>query len=240
MIIFSFQNECKNFLLAFAYTLHTTKTPCCYLSTGKIFSSFIFPGVPSYWDTCLLCWASVHFQENNLQCWKLSWCTRSTSTFIYLQLKEHLKCFCNATTVCSLWGVQNKAATDPCWFPQKPPRPPVQVPHLTLSVLAMEVLGFLHQGTHQRELQTPPHSPMASHLGWQGRMPGEALPLSWAGAPSPKLTKGHHVPENRPGFAAAEATQGSSSQCTCVLHNRLSLPVTFLLYPNLQITDGND
>lgn len=57
---------------------------------------------------------------------------------------------------------------------------------------------------------------------------------------SPKDTMCQRIALSVTRFAAAEATQGSSSQCTCVLHNRLSLPVTFLLYPNLQITDGND
>lgn len=57
---------------------------------------------------------------------------------------------------------------------------------------------------------------------------------------SPKDTMCQRIALSVTRFAAAEATQGISSQCTCVLHNRLSLPVTFLLYPNLQITDGND
>ena len=34
--------------------------------------------------------------------------------------------------------------------------------------------------------------------------------------------------------------KGHARRCAHILYNRLSLPVTFLLYPNCQITDGND
>lgn len=188
------------------------------------------------------CHGPVHFQQNDTQGRKLSRCPGSTLTFIYLQLKEYLKCCCGTTSI-PFEGFATKPLQVTAGF-LRSHQCLKRSSHITSwPCWHRRCWGFCtpsygREGTSATPQPLVPSS-RAGSLGNPCHLPVGLsqliLPFS---LPRDTVYQGNWYLTLR--AVKVCCCKGHAKWCTHVLYNRLFLPVTFLLYPNCQITDDND